>query len=224
MNATEQPRDITNVALGFELGLAGVALGIGLVIGHLPYERTDAFVDYPFSDLKALLWGLIATAPMLLMFYITYRFPIGPLRKLRRVVEELLVPLFAKASLLQLALISLAAGVGEELLFRGLLQSALTEQFEGEQRWLWPLVIASVGFGICHWITTAYAVLAALIGVYLGLLYLRTGNIVAPILAHALYDFVALVFLVKIRSAGKKKSGLTESDQAADSFPDQDIP
>ena len=46
-------------------------------------------------------------------------------------------------------------------------------------------------------ITPTYGVLAALIGVYLGWVWLASGNLLAPVVAHALYDFVALVVLVR---------------------------
>jgi membrane protease YdiL (CAAX protease family) len=47
-----------------------------------------------------------------------------------------------------------------------------------------------------------YLVLAGLIGLYLGGIWLATGNLLVPIIAHAMYDFVALVYFVKTR---KKK-------------------
>ena len=71
-----------------------------------------------------------------------------------------------------LALISLLAGLGEELLFRGLIQDGLVG-------WLgpWPaLVLTSVLFGLMHPITPGYAVLATLAGAYLGWVYLATGE------------------------------------------------
>ena len=57
--------------------------------------------------------------------------------------------------------------------------------------------MASLLFGIAHAITPAYLVLAALIGEYLGGLWLWTGNLLAPIIAHAGYDFIALWYLAK---------------------------
>jgi membrane protease YdiL (CAAX protease family) len=56
-------------------------------------------------------------------------------------------------------------------------------------------VVAAGVFGVCHWLNRTYAVLATLMGVYFGLLLVWTGNLWTPILAHAVYDFVALVVL-----------------------------
>ena len=62
------------------------------------------------------------------------------------------------------------------------------------------LLAASVLFGLAHPITPAYAVLAAMIGVYLGWLWLAFDkNLLVPITAHALYDFLALIYLVRTR-------------------------
>ncbi len=103
------------------------------------------------------------------------------------------------------ALIAAAAGLGEELLFRGLLQHGLAG-------WLAPpwgvwiaLLAASLAFGCCHLLSTTYAVLAALIGLYLGLLLMFSGSLLAPALAHGLYDFVALVYLLRDARAVTEK-------------------
>jgi membrane protease YdiL (CAAX protease family) len=92
-----------------------------------------------------------------------------------------------------LALLSLVAGIGEELLCRGVLQPVLG-------RWLGPafgLAAASLLFGLLHPVSWLYIVLAGLLGAYLGFLYLATGNLLGPIVAHALYDFVVLVYIVR---------------------------
>ena len=58
------------------------------------------------------------------------------------------------------------------------------------------MIVLSLLFGLAHALTRTYAVLATLVGFYLGFLFWLTGNLLAPILAHAVYDFVALVYLV----------------------------
>jgi hypothetical protein len=50
-------------------------------------------------------------------------------------------------------------------------------------------------------LTPTYAALATLIGLYMGVLLVVSGGILAPIVAHAAYDFVALWYLVKLRGA-----------------------
>jgi membrane protease YdiL (CAAX protease family) len=51
-------------------------------------------------------------------------------------------------------------------------------------------------FGLAHPISTTYAVLASLIGIYLGFLFVATDNLLVPIVTHAAYDFLALVYLL----------------------------
>jgi membrane protease YdiL (CAAX protease family) len=86
--------------------------------------------------------------------------------------------------------LGLAAGIGEEMLFRGVLQYELAE------RW-GPIVgvgIASVIFGALHAVTPLYAGLAGVASVYFGALYLSFDNLAIPICAHAVYDVCALLY------------------------------
>ena len=107
-----------------------------------------------------------------------------------------------------MAVISILAGLGEEMLFRGVLQATLAEaaakSLDGGPLagqigdWLAAVVVAAF-FGLMHAVNRSYALLAGLIGLYLGGLWIWTGNLAVPITAHALYDFLALVYVVKIR-------------------------
>jgi len=93
------------------------------------------------------------------------------------------------------ALVAALAGVGEEALFRGVVQTALLDRLPA-----WAAVAATAAlFGLAHFLSLTYALLASLVGAYLGWLHLATGNLLAPILAHALYDFVALRLLLDVK-------------------------
>ena len=62
-------------------------------------------------------------------------------------------------------------------------------------RWLpesGALVLASLVFGLVHAASRVYALFAALMGLYLGAVFLLRNSLIPPILAHGLYDFVAL--------------------------------
>lgn len=98
--------------------------------------------------------------------------------------------------------ISLAAlsSVGEEIFFRGFLQSWFSELgqrwFEGP--WL-GLVVASVLFGLAHlppdkrlW---PWPLLAVAMGFGFGALFEVTGDLLAPILAHFTINYFALMGL-----------------------------
>jgi membrane protease YdiL (CAAX protease family) len=197
---TEPPgeaRNITAVAVVFEGGLAGVALLAGWWLGQSPcvgiqFDRAS----WPDQAVAALARAA-AALPLLLGLVLMDRYPVGPLRALQEFMDRHVVPLFRHTPAWQLALIAVVAGLGEELLFRGLFQHGLAEWI-GAPHGVWiALLVASLAFGLCHAVTACYAVLAGLIGVYLGGLFLLTGNVLAPIVAHAVYDFVALVYLVR---------------------------
>jgi membrane protease YdiL (CAAX protease family) len=102
-------------------------------------------------------------------------------------------PILARRSPAELALLAALAGVGEELLFRGLLQAGLMRVMPSYL----ALVCASALFGLAHFATSTYAIVAGLMGLYLGGIFLLQGNLLAPIVTHALYDFVALLLVVR---------------------------
>ena len=88
-------------------------------------------------------------------------------------------------------LLGLAAGFGEEMLFRGILQYELLSRTTSSAL---AVGASSLLFGALHAVTPLYAALATLASVYFGALYLSTGNLAVPILCHALYDVGALLF------------------------------
>lgn len=91
-------------------------------------------------------------------------------------------------AVLQLVLV----GPGEELLFRGVIQGSLREYFSAPA----AILLASLAFAPAH--ITALAgglqAVAVTVGIlfvpslFFGYLYEKTGNIVAPALAHGLYN------------------------------------
>lgn len=163
-------------------------------------------LDFRLADsLRACGLGAIACLPLLLFLVVSVWYPIWPFADLARVVDELLVPLFRECRVIDLAVISLLAGLGEEMLFRGVLQE-LTSRLMADPAGVWVgLAAASLLFGLAHAITPSYVLLASLMGLYLGWLWIATGNLWVPITAHALYDFLALVYMVKLRRRVEEK-------------------
>jgi membrane protease YdiL (CAAX protease family) len=119
-------------------------------------------------------------------------------------LDEMLVPMFRDCRYTQLAILAALAGVGEEMLFRGVIQAAAASWIGGPYGIELGLLIAAVLFGLLHFITPTYAALAGLIGLYLGGLWLAVGNLLTPIVVHGLYDFLALAYLVKGRGNDKR--------------------
>lgn len=196
------------LAVLFEGGLALAAVVLYAVWGGSLGPWTPATAA---AYGLALLHGTLATVPLLILLFLLERYPVGPLRELEQLTDSLLVPLFARASWWQLALVALAAGVGEELLFRGWVQSSLTPWLAGgmpaaSAAWT-AACCAAVLFGACHWVSATHAVLAAGVGLYLGGLLIVSQHLVAPITAHALYDFLALVYLVRWPGRRRERRG-----------------
>ncbi len=169
-----------------ESSLLVVALGLALLFGQ------PLFSDLHWS-LKDFLLGLAVSAPLFALFWWMLRSSLPPLARIRRLLVTGLRPYFAQWSWLQLAFISLLAGVCEEVLFRSVIQGALSA-YAGP---FIALTVASALFGLAHLVTLAYAVIAAAIGAYLGVLWLLSGNLLVPITTHAAYDFVALLYFIR---------------------------
>lgn len=177
-------------AILFEGGLGLLAWMLGTLIPRPPLEQIR------FAARDAGL-ALVASLPLMAGLIVVSRYPVGLLRELKLLVREQLVPLFQNCTLVDLAVVSMLAGIGEELFFRGLVQEAITQRFGP----FLGIASASVLFGLAHPITRTYAVLAGLIGLYLGLLMLWSDNLLVPIMVHACYDFFALVYLLRIARA-----------------------
>jgi membrane protease YdiL (CAAX protease family) len=174
------------LGVAVEGGLILLAWPLGWLLGQPP------LASFHWSGGAAGL-GVAATLPMLAMFLVTHRWPLGPLGRIRQFLEEVVQPLLGGCSVLELGVLSLFAGVGEEMVFRGVLQPWFV-------RWLGlvpGLVVTSVAFGLLHPITATYVVLAAVLGLYLGLVAWSGDNLLVVMVAHAVYDWVVLTYLLR---------------------------
>jgi uncharacterized protein len=84
--------------------------------------------------------------------------------------------------------------VAEELLFRGVLYPAFRRSF-GRRRAMWA---SAVLFGVVHFNLMTFLPLT-LLGLLLAWLYERTGNLLAPIVAHSTFN-LANLFLMAVAS------------------------
>jgi hypothetical protein len=197
MYAQGQTARTVRLAILFELGLGAAALVVGWLLGHWPAMGIDLTGAHLGYQLQAIGWGLAGTLPLLIVFVLLEQLPLAALRRIRDLVHRVIQEMFAGASVLQLGVIALAAGVGEELLFRGLIQAGMSRLIAGPTGVVVGLTVAAVLFGACHWLDNTYGVLAILAGAYFGGLLLATGSLWTPLVAHAAYDFLALIYLVR---------------------------
>ncbi len=176
---------VLTVAVFFEGGLLVLAWGLGHLLGAPVGDQTT------FTP-SAFVLGVVATVPLVAGLYWILHARWEVLARLRGVVENTVAPLFAGCPMWGIALISILAGVGEEALFRGVLQT----YFAGHVGVVPALLVTSSLFGLLHPVTAVYAVMAGLIGLYLGVLAVWHDNLLVPMVVHSLYDFVALTYLV----------------------------
>lgn len=179
-----QPKTI-RLGILFEASLVALAWFLGWLLGIPPLDQVHL-------RWEAVGWGSLATVPALFAMLVCTRLPWGALRRLMEEIELHVVPLFRGASTFQLIVLSLVAGIGEEALFRGVLLGWLGKFMNP---WL-ALGISGVLFGLGHLITPTYALLAGMLGCYLGFLVMSYDNLLVAIVAHALYDYVALNYLL----------------------------
>ncbi len=143
----------------------------------------------------AVMWGSLAGTVLFLVILGLERLPFDPLKSIQDTVVKVIGRPLSQCNLLELALLALLAGIGEEVLFRGFLMTWL-ESIGGY--WV-GLIISSIVFGLVHSVTWAYTFFAAMAGAFLGWLFDATGerNLLVPIIGHALYDFLAFIMIAR---------------------------
>lgn len=182
------PENFFSFACYFEGSLAVLAVLIGWVADVAPFESLH------FSE-QALGLGLAATLPLMVLFTTMNHLPVESLQAIRRLLLETLGPALQRYHWADLLILALVAGISEELLFRGVLQPWLERVWSAQ----FGLVVSNMVFGLVHAVTPLYALLAALIGAYLGWMldYGGERNLLTPIVIHAAYDFFAFLMLVR---------------------------
>ena len=199
-------------AVFFEGGLAPLSLLLGWGLGHPPLLH----FNWSFRD----AWlGAAAAIPPVLCFLAILRWSLGPFAKLKTFCEDEFVPLLANSSWADIALIALSAGVGEEMLFRGVFQTAIGDSIGVAS----GLVVSSLLFGLLHPISIPYAAVSFAMGMYLGGLFLVTENLLTAMVTHGVYDFALMAYLLRIRNSGQPPCNpivVVDSDRKIDGYND----
>lgn len=182
------------IAVAFQTGIVVSAIALGWLAGTSFWE--DIRVNW-----SALALGTVLSLPLAVGVIVITETKWRPFGRIREDFDRI-IELFTNCTILDVAILSALAGIGEEALFRGVLQTFLA----GLMHPAIAIAIASVIFGACHPISPGYALGAALIGAILGALYQSTGNLLAPILVHGLYDFALLVYAIRVALPRKRRA------------------
>jgi membrane protease YdiL (CAAX protease family) len=194
------------MAVVVEGGLAFAAVLLAWLFS-IPLRDQFAPLGKPLA--VAFIRGIAATLPMLLVFWLLVSSKRPMLRELRDQVDWLIREMFPTASIPQFAMVATLAGVGEELLFRGALQTKLGD-------WSTPIIglaLTSLLFGLAHALSKLYFAFAVVVGAFLGWLAYRYHDLVAPMVAHGLYDFLALLYLSRTKPDPAVKLNQPASDE-----------
>lgn len=184
----ESTENFFKTACYFESSLILVALALGWIAQINPFE-------YLYFSEQAVGFGILGTLPLFLLFLASEQTNLESVKNIRKLLLETLCPSLYQHHWADLLILAAIAGIGEEILFRGVLQPWL------ERAWGLNagLVASSLVFGLVHAVTPLYAVLACIISLYLGLSldYGGSRNLLTPVIIHGFYDFLVFLALIK---------------------------
>lgn len=165
-----------------EFGLGVIAVVWGY-LRQLPLE--------PGFGLRSILIGVGATSiPLAVNLVLFGRFAdaAGRLKQFAQFRDEIAAPLVTGLNGQHLLLISILAGIGEELLFRGVLQCEVGMHLSV---FLFALLHFGPEIRRFYWVFIVYLAF----GYFFSGLLAISGGLLAPIVCHSLYDYLAIRWL-----------------------------
>lgn len=191
---TAQPVGALATALATALALAAFALIPASLSAELLVDRLRLGARprwFAWGVLTA--WGLRGIADVTQgLMQLLHVEPRGPLRAMQRVGD----PARPGLTLLAVLILGVAVAAGEELFFRGYVQSRL------DKRWgpLGAVAVTAALFAAAHAGDPAQAAFSLAAGVFLGWASARAGTIRVTLVAHALHNTVAVLALASATS------------------------
>ncbi len=161
----------------------GIVLVLALIIAKFYEIKLLPLTQNVFRDIVIGTLGAVFPLALFMLLKKKKASDIPSLGSLRSIIINDIRAIFSEAKLPDLCLISVCAGLAEELLFRGVIQVKL------------GIVGGSIIFGLLHFITPAYCVIATIMGLYLGILFQYYDSLLIPIQLHFIYDLGALIYL-----------------------------
>lgn len=210
-----QDFNVFKTAVLVEGGMAVLALLIGY-FGF--YDHTQPLGSFGIETWQTgIIWGVWGTVPLLVYLAVFHFKPPRFLQPMKDFVEKEMKPLFKRSSLLELLVVSLLAGFCEEIFFRWCIQGGIASAIGTPWGSVIALVVVSILFGCCHWVNASYGITTTFVGLYLGVLMIWTGSFLAPAIAHALFDFIALIYVQKLPSKPERSPSPRDVSSGAES-------
>ena len=192
-------------ACGFELAIGLIGLLIAGILGidaraYLP--KLDE-LDWHSVGRDCLI-GAAASIPMLISIAALMRIPHNSIVAIKRLSDAPMMKALLSLSYPELIVLSVCAGIGEEVAFRGCLLPWLTALEDpsfvnpydvgdtfllAEPSMLMAAILfSSIAFGLLHPITKLYVFVATLMGMFFAVLMIATDSLLVPIVTHIVYD------------------------------------
>lgn len=181
--AGKRPQISPRAALMFQGGIGVVGLVVIVLFG-IPVQFEGMSLG------SAIVWGLAGSVATYAVIMVLTRLPWllrdnleSHLKQLHRFACDYSWPV--------LVTLAVFAGVGEELLFRGAIQGWLAQHVSATL----AIVAASVLFGLVHYLSFTYFLVATGLGLVLGTAYMLTDSLLLVMVWHGVYDMIALYCL-----------------------------
>jgi len=143
-------------------------------------------------SIKPVLQGSFLGAVLFMLMVFVGRYLHIYVPSYRDLVLELR-QLFSELSWSNIIVLSVMAGVSEELLFRGVIQSYLMSITSP----LIAVIISASLFGVMHCYSRLYIVVTLIFGLFIGWLYYESQSLLLIVTLHAVYDVLAFASIVK---------------------------
>ncbi|MCA9007354.1 MAG: CPBP family intramembrane metalloprotease [Planctomycetaceae bacterium] len=199
--APEQQSFILGGSL-ISIGIIVIAFGVGWGLDVSPLAN----LSWNWTD---LLIGVLAALPLYLFFFWTAKLPIKGFQQIQQFLLEELGPRVEHGKVWELFILCIFIGLGEEMLFRGVLQSWATQY-----GLIVAIIITNILFGVLHSITRLYVIVATLMGVYMSLLLIlfTPQNLLIPVTTHTVYDFMCFLYIMHLYRQQKPEVQAYESE------------
>ena len=184
----------------FGLDLGDMSFGAQLLISTLMGTGIPCWIVYRIRKKKTNIGSFNFTIenPRIIPLIVLVAIPLnlgiaGPLIELvpmtdffREIIREMVLEMASDQGLLMVIALVIAAPILEELIFRGIMLDGLLRIYSPTK----AVIVSSLLFGLIH-LNPAQFVGGALVGGFMGWVYVHTRSVLATILIHAAFNLTA---------------------------------